>query len=247
MNLQKNIARINNWCSFNGIQLNVDKCATLTFTRSSNPEVFDYTVSNATIPRVSQFRDLGVLFDAQLSFASHIEAVSSSASKSLGFLFRTCKIFTDDGALKAVYYSLVRSKMEYASTVWYPHYHHHQLLLERIQKRFLKYLSFKCDGVYPPRGTDYGSLLQRHELESLSHRRDIASGKLLFKLVNNEIDSPSLLGQVRFTVPHYNSRSVDTFWMSQARTNLLLKAPLNHMSRNANCMYSDPFHRSLTR
>lgn len=239
--LQKNITTISEWCLKNKVSLNIEKCAVLSFTRSPSPQLFDYNVANTSIPRVNLFKDLGVLFDPQLSFAPHIEAMTSSASKSLGFLFRTCRNFSNINALQSVYYSLVRSKLEYGSTVWYPCYHYLELSIERLQKRFLKYLSYKSDGIYPPQGTDYTNLLLRHGFDSLAQRRNVASGRFVIKLVNDQIDSPSLLSQVSFVIPQYNYRSPDTFYLPTARTNILLKAPLYHMCKNANNTYVDPF------
>lgn len=80
-----------------------------------------------------------------------------------------------------------------------------------------------------------------HNMESLAYRRDVASANFLIKLINNKIDSPSLLSQVDFLVPRAGARYSNTFCIARAKTNALAKAPLTHMARNANKLCEDPF------
>lgn len=239
--LQNNINLISTWCTENEIQLNLQKCSVMTYSRIKKPYIFDYYANQSLMPRQALVKDLGVLFDSRLTFADHIIAIRNSACRSYGFLVRSSKTFTNLAALKTLYCALVRSKLEYASVVWHPHYTYQQLTLERVQKQFLKFLSFKIDNTYPNRGTDYKSLLARHNFCSLETRRTGASGLFLVKLVRGVVDAPSLLSNVNFIVPQYGTRSSDTFVTSRARTNVLYKAPLAHMARNANVLYDDPF------
>ncbi|KAJ3655417.1 hypothetical protein Zmor_014549 [Zophobas morio] len=108
----------------------------------------------------------------------------------LGFIMRNGRMFNDIMALKTLYYGFVVSKLEYGSIVWSPLYLSHQLQLERVQRKFLKYISFKIDGSYPERGIDYSSLLHRHGLSSLSDRRGFQCSKFMLKLITNKIDCP---------------------------------------------------------
>ena len=55
-----------------------------------------------------------------MSFASHIHFIVSKANSMLGFMIRICSEFCDPLVLKSVYYSHVRSHLEYGSVVWYP-------------------------------------------------------------------------------------------------------------------------------
>ncbi|XP_062537943.1 uncharacterized protein LOC134206265 [Armigeres subalbatus] len=56
--------------------------------------------------------------------------VIEKASRTLGFIFRVAKGFTDVYCLKSLYCSLVRSTLEYCSAVWHPNYQNgsHHLL-----------------------------------------------------------------------------------------------------------------------
>ena len=77
-------------------------------------------IDNNTINRVNIIRDLGILFDQNMSFSSHIDVIVSKAFSMLGFMMRIFSKFYDPLVLKSVYYSHVRSHLEYGSVVWYP-------------------------------------------------------------------------------------------------------------------------------
>ena len=95
----------------------------------------------------------------KLSFNDHMNHVVTSSLKVLGFLIRNTKSFTDPKALMSLFYSLVRSKLEYASIIWSPFYNYQSLNLESVQQRFLEYLYFRTHAVYPPNGYSQQLLL----------------------------------------------------------------------------------------
>lgn len=64
----------------------------------------------------------------------------------LGFIFRNCTDFHNITAINSLFYTCVIGKLKYASTGRYPIYRIYQDAIERIQRKFLKYLSYKMDG-----------------------------------------------------------------------------------------------------
>ena len=69
---------------------------------------------------VDSARYLGVDITSDLNFTQHINRTTSNASKSLGYLKRN--ILTKHSGIRgAVYKTIVRPQVEYASTVWSPH------------------------------------------------------------------------------------------------------------------------------
>ncbi|GJQ76743.1 hypothetical protein Trydic_g15586 [Trypoxylus dichotomus] len=239
--LQDNLLRINTWSKVNYLPLNINKCTVVSYNNTHTTLYYNYQINDAAIPRNIKTLDLGVLFDNRLSFTEHISSMCSSASKTLGFVMRSCRHFSDLGVMKRLYYAYVRSKLEYASIVWYPRYLHQELMIERVQKKFLKYLSFRMDNVYPARGIEYYSLLVEHGFLSLADRRERNSVEFLCRILKNTVDSPALLAQINFTVPTHHTRYFNTFQVPRANTNILLKAPLSHMVRNANKRDLEPF------
>ncbi|KAK9870581.1 hypothetical protein WA026_008144 [Henosepilachna vigintioctopunctata] len=101
-----------------------------------------------------QIRDLGVVFDQKLSFVPHITQLISSAAKIYGFVIRNGKYFNNSSIFIEPFNTLIRSKLEYGSMIWHPIYTCHQHHLEAIQRRFLKFLIWRKDKVYPRRGVN---------------------------------------------------------------------------------------------
>ena len=152
------------------------------------PYIFQYLINNVGLERLQIIKDLGVTFDISFSFADHIDKLVTSCSKILGFVIRNCSNFNNEFALKSLYFSLIRSKMEYCSLVWFPIYQIHIYSLEKIQKKFLKILSFKCHRFYPPQGYEYNLLLQEFSLLSLDCRRKISAVVFAVKLFDGTIN-----------------------------------------------------------
>lgn len=241
LHLQTNLNKIAVWCQDNKLTLNVTKCAMISYTRKNFPLVTTYSVDNYVIERKYTVVDLGVIFDCKFTFVDHIDSVCASASKSLGFVMRVSKHFQDIEVLKILYTAYVLSKLEYACIVWYPIYVCHCLSLDRIHRRFLKYLSFKMDGVYPEVGTCQDELLQRHGMQPLSVRRDAQCVQFIRKMIRGEIDCMTLLSGIAFRVPRLSSRHESTFNTATSRTNALQRSPLTVMCRLADRCVDDIF------
>ena len=124
----------------------------MTYTTSARPVIFDYNVDGAVLQRPDTLIDLGVIFDKELTFVPHVNNVVAKSFKTLGFIIRMSRDISNICTLKILYYAFVRSKLEYASLVWNPHYNTHIDALESVQRRFVKLLWFKSDGVYPEVG-----------------------------------------------------------------------------------------------
>lgn len=92
---------------------------------------------------VSVFRDLGVAFYSQLTFTDHYKNIILFAYRTLGFITRLTKNFTNLNAVKMLYVSLVRPKLEFAALVWSSNYLKYSKDLKSVQRRFLKYLAYK--------------------------------------------------------------------------------------------------------
>lgn len=234
VSFQLQIEKILQWCKKNALDLNINKCKIVTFTRKLHPVNYRYTIDNTEITRVDTIKDLGVTFDAKLSFSTHINNIVADASRAFGFIIRNCRDFSNITTLKTLYFSYVRSKVEYASIIWSPYYSCHKSTLERVQRKFLKYLYFKEVGFYPPRGNDNNFYTYMFNLHSLEERRHFASVSFLHKLLQNKVDSPELLLLINIVVPRLNLRNNELFYCQKSKTNIMLYSPLNVICRNAN-------------
>lgn len=130
-------------------------------------------------------RDLGVLIDDKLSFKEHISATTRKAYQMLGFIFRCGKFFKNPNSMMVLYNSLVRSRLEYCSTVWSPFYEKHNQIIERVQRKFTRMYYFKF-GLQKPVYHDRLKYMKLHSLESRRLENDEIT---LYKIIHNMIDT----------------------------------------------------------
>lgn len=206
----------------------------MTCTRRKSPLIYSYKLGIVTIDRVSEFKDLGVIFDDQLSFRRHIDVVVGVSMRMLGFVIRNTEAFSDVEAIKTLYFALVRSRLEYASIIWNPLYEVHKAVIERVQRKFLKYLHFKLRGVYPARGYDNILLLREFNVQSLESRRLLQSLTFLHRLSNCQINCPDLFSLLELCEPRECSRTRHMFVCPRATTNMLVKSPVYLMINTYN-------------
>lgn len=117
--LQNDLQSALNWCNLWLMELNPNKCETVSFHRRRNPLAFSYQIASTNLEQVPSYKYLGVTLCSDLTWATHIANIISSANKPLGFLKRHLRRAPQHVKLPA-YQSLVRSKLEYASTTWNP-------------------------------------------------------------------------------------------------------------------------------
>lgn len=246
--MQNDLNKVVNWCANNKLNLNIDKCKVISFSRKVKLISFTYKCLDQDLEKVNEFKDLGVIFDSRLSFNSYIEIVIGEAFKVLGFVIRNSKDFNNVLVLKILFNSLVRSKLEYASIIWAPYYVHYKLKIERVQRRFLKHLYNASLGSFPKRGFAQEKLLEHFEYESLECRRQVSNVKLLTKLLVNKIDCAKILSFVKLQVPTANLRRNQTFFVPKSKTNTMKRSPLCALAEVGNIISDkvDVFNDSIS-
>ena len=65
----------------------------MSFYRRKSQLKFDYQLDNVAINLVINIRDLGILFDENMSFSSHIDLIVLKVYSMLGFMMRICSKF----------------------------------------------------------------------------------------------------------------------------------------------------------
>lgn len=193
-----------------------------------------YMLDNSLLERTDSMTDLGVILDSKLTFKEHIDSVVNKGMSMLGFIKRMSREFRDPYTLKALYVSLVRSKIEYACCIWQPFYACHVNRIERIQENFIKFalrrLGWNATSSLPP----YEDRCALLKLETLKKRRDVTRTLFIFDIKNGKIDSSTLASEVRLNVPQYSTRDREFLNVVFHRTNYGYFEPLNAAIRGFN-------------
>jgi hypothetical protein len=189
-----------------------------------------------------------LLFADDVKLYSTIRDISDCMrlQSNVDVLYGWCR-FRSESCLRALYFTLVRSKLEYCSIVWSPIYRGGVDALESVQRKFAKYLLFKLIAEFPPRGTPNSVLYDMANLRSLNMRRNDSFLIFLYKIIHGIINSPFLLFQIYFNVPRANLRSGRFFYVPRAVINILHRSPLYTACTlfNSNCSECDIFVISL--
>uniref|UniRef100_A0A8D8YGL8 Reverse transcriptase domain-containing protein n=1 Tax=Cacopsylla melanoneura TaxID=428564 RepID=A0A8D8YGL8_9HEMI len=238
LELQSAINDLVNWCELNRMFLNVDKCHVATFNRIKNPVIFEYTMNGNKLSRTNNIKDLGVFLDQDLKFSIHHETIVNTGYRNLGFILRDTTNFNSPKTFKTLYCSLVRSSLEYASTVWSPSYSTHINQFERIQNEFLRSLGIKDQSIED--NHNYKVILSKYEMNTLQHRRDVFDILFVLKLIQGQIQCPELLEQLTFRFNKKGTRNNDLFALKTYKTNISRTSPLNRSMELCNIISKSP-------
>jgi hypothetical protein len=155
----------------NDMNFNLSKCSAISFFWIKKPIVYACSISNIELLVVNNTKDWGVIFESNLTFNKHISTISNKAAKQLGFIRRHCNNFNNVITLKTLYCSLVRSCLDYNSSLWSSHQLNLKHDIETIQNRFLRFVYFNCN-IYRAPHSSYVNLLNCIMLDSLESRQN---------------------------------------------------------------------------
>ena len=139
MQLLKDFSALSTWSHLWGMHFNPSKCNVLSISNTLTPHIKFYELEGRILDHVEAAKYLGVLIENTLTFTGHIQDITSRANKKLGFLKRNLRN-TPREVRKMAYVSLVRSSLEFASTIWDPHVKLRIDELENIQNRAIRWI-----------------------------------------------------------------------------------------------------------
>ena len=229
--LQNDLRTVSEWCVYNKMKLNIEKCCMISFTRKKNILHYTYNINDKNLSRRSVVRDLGVLIDEQLTFRSHYDTITKRSRQLLGFLIRSTRDFKNPRSILTLFLSLVRSILEYCSPIWSPYYYVHVNSIDRIQIKCLKFIYRKY--FFGRSFQNYEQRLSKLNLLSLRTRRMRYDLLCLHKVLHSYIDAPGLLSSLRINT-HHRIRCPKIFAMEVHKNNTSYYNPLVRMCRTYN-------------
>lgn len=226
--LQADINNFTTWCDINLMDLNINKCKYMVFTRSI-PIDGRYIMNDLHLEMVTTFNDLGVILDKKLDFRNHVSKTTNKAFGVLGFIKRWAKDFSDPYTTKQLFTTLVRPILEYGSVVWDPFYNIYSNSIESVQKQFLLFclrgLGWDPNLRLPP----YKSRLALIKLPTLHSRRKMLNISFLLNLINGNLSSEYLISRIHINIPHRQSRFFQFLIVKYYRTNYANSDPFRRL------------------
>ena len=186
--LQNDLLKLEQWASDWGMRFNAKKCYILPV--NCRRPSYSYTLNNTTLENVERNPYLGLLISKDLRWAAHIDNVAKKASSTLGFLRRNLNRCSGD-CKKTAYIALVRSTLEYGSSVWDPFLQKDIDKLEKIQRKAARFIS---SDYYSRDAGSMTNMLKNLELQTLQNRRKDNRLCLMYKIANGLVPA----------IPHEN-------------------------------------------
>ena len=146
------------------VTFNCTKTKLLSINRYHDPFLPSVNMSGEELPENELIRLLGLYFTNTLDWTPYIESIALSAARKIGSLFRARAYLTPESILY-LYKSTIRPCMEYCCHIWAGASCTALRSLDKIQNRLLNLV-----------GPELFSTL-----DSLSHRRDVASLALFYR------------------------------------------------------------------
>ncbi|CAG9137764.1 unnamed protein product [Plutella xylostella] len=239
LNISSNedLIRFSDYCLRNKLQLNIKKCNIVNFTKNKNVFNYPYLLSSQLLTKVDSLRDLGVQLDCKLHLDEHINKIVNKAYKMYGFVMRSSIDFVHPSTYIYLYKTLIRSQLEYAVAIWNPYYAKYKDIIEKVQRKFLRAVHYRCAGSRLP----YSELLQLYNLPSLESRRTLLSAMTLYNICHGRYNCTELTRLLSYEVPRTAQlravRRRRLFAAPGSNTNAGLRAPLRRMVDDYNTFF----------
>ena len=127
---------------------------------------------------------LGVDITSDLSWGSHVDRITNSANKTLGFIKRNVRTKMS-GVREAAYNTLVRPQVEYAAAIWDPHTKVKTEQIEKVQWWTARWTTCNFD-----RMASVLAMLETFGWRTLELRRADSRLCLFYKIVNKMVAVP---------------------------------------------------------
>lgn len=189
--LQKSIEEIETWSNMWRVKLNPQKTQCVLFTRSTrkNKKPIDLKLYGEAIKVEKEAKFLGVTFQKNMNWTSHIANIEREGRKRLNHLKTLCgrKCGASPQTVLKVYISYIRSLFEYALPAWITASPRQMNRLQRIQNLAVK-MAYRLP-----------KYISNHHVHSISGLASISSRQSIVgqRFMNRATRNPSLRRAVR--------------------------------------------------
>lgn len=225
--LQSDLNAVCSWCKVWQMELNIAKCKFMRVTRSKTILPV-YKLNSVPLESVSSYKYLGVHIAFNLTWNDHITYITNKANSMLGYIRRNFS--RSPSSLKLLLYkSLIRSKLEYAASVWDPSQENVSHALEMIQNNSIRFICSQYS-----RNASITTMRSNLSLPSLASRRKMHRLVLFHKLYYH----PHLHSEL-ITPPQYVSNRLDhthKVGIPSCRTRAFLNSFIPRTSKEWNCL-----------
>lgn len=113
------LSKLSEWLQVNKLELNIKKTKYIVFwpRNKCNDDILVIKFRDEVILRSTCHKFLGVTFEENLNWSSHVDSIKTSIARSIGIINKL-KYLLPSRLKKQLYYSLVHSRLQYCLSVW---------------------------------------------------------------------------------------------------------------------------------
>lgn len=178
--LQADLDKMSQWSDIWLLKFHPEKCKHMNICRNKTKSHNQYSLGTTTLERIPSEKDIGVYIDDELKFEEHIGEKVKKATQMFAVVRRSFHHLNEKNFIP-LYKSLVRTHLEYASSIWSPMSMKLVEQIEGVQRRATKQIPGMKD-------LSYAERLRKLKLPTLSYRRIRGDMIEIYKIVTGIYD-----------------------------------------------------------
>ena len=169
------------WLASNKLTLNISKSKYMLFSNKTKIDRnLNIKINENRLENCVSYKYLGVIFDCNLNWKSHIDRVREKVNKACGALSKL-RHYVDLDTLKNVFYALVHSHLRYGVVVWGNAAENDIKPLHSLLNRVVRIMTFAPFGIGTQPIFEYLKILNLTQIFSLE------TGKFIYKSKNGKL------------------------------------------------------------
>lgn len=157
--MQRDIDKVVTWSIENQLTLNIKKTYHMSYGRQNIDCIF--IVHQSIIEKTSTVRDLGIIFDTELTFKPHIQSISRRISQMAGAARRFCTDIKSNITINRIFNIYIQPLIDYGSIIWNQNRIVTNMMITSVVKRITRYA---LNITYLTRDADYICFEKRCQL-----------------------------------------------------------------------------------
>ena len=182
--LQEDLDRLATWEKTWGMEFHPQKCSVMRISRARVARNFQYHLKGVSLAEEQSSKYLGVDLQSNLSWKNHISRITKKSNNMLGFLRRNLRQANEETKAQANF-AMVRSNLDYCSTIWSPYQRDQKHQIEMVQRRSARFVTNRYRNT-----SSVTNMLDYLDWESHEMRRSKLQLIVLYKIVHGLIDIP---------------------------------------------------------
>lgn len=235
--MQRDVDNMRRWCDENRLYFNPEKCFVLSIYRDNVTFIDNtYTLGDHVIERKYDGTDLGLSVDRWFHLGQHIELMTRKCRQIVGCIKHYSNGNFTMETQRILYVAYVRSRLEFASTIWNPSSDVYKDDIESIQKQFVIHLLESRRNAISYRLAPYDDRCKQVKLQNLELRRKVIDAMLAYDIFKNNITDELISSKFVHEESEYDLRRSTLRLLKEPRydTNYLSKQPIARLIRLVN-------------